>query len=201
MDVRNKIKIAASALLGKPYVWGGESDSEGGYDCSGFVYTVLKSCGFRVGRTTAQGYYRYFQSRPHYKAKAAKCGDLIFFGKDLNHITHIAIAKDSNSMWESIGGSKNTKTNPGRGVVISSITRRKDILCVVDIVDDERVYYPQYVGTSSKIDVIFCEIGAPYGNVEKRKPTAIHNGITDYKGTLSQNLKLIKLAKEGKLYR
>lgn len=200
MKTRELIKQNASALLGKPYVWGGENDTEGGYDCSGFVYRVLNNSGMRVGRTTAQGYYRYFQNKAHYNAKSAQCGDLVFFGKDLNHITHIAIAKDCNTMWESIGSSKNTRKNPGKGVCVSAITRRSDLLCVIDIVDDDRVYYPQYMGKSSKIDIVFQEIGAPYGSVSKRKTTAIHNGIIDYKGSLTQNLKLIKLAKEGRLY-
>lgn len=200
MKLRELIEMNASAMLGKPYVWGGESDSEGGYDCSGFVYDVLNKCGIKVGRTTAQGYYRHFQHKPHYNLASAQCGDLLFFGKSLNNITHVAIAKDSQTMWESIGSSKNTKRNPGKGISISNITRRKDLLCVVDIVDDDTVYYPQYTGKSSKIDIVFQEIGAPYGSVSKRKSTAIHNGILDYKGTLAQNLKLIKLAKEGRLY-
>ena len=46
----------ARTFLGKSYVWGGESDSEGGYDCSGFLYAVLKKCGMNVPRTTAQGF-------------------------------------------------------------------------------------------------------------------------------------------------
>lgn len=201
MKTRELIKQNASALLGKPYVWGGETDTEGGYDCSGFVYRVLNNSGIRVGRTTAQGYYRYFQNKPHFKNTiSAMCGDLIFFGKDFNHITHIAIAKDCNSMWESIGTSKNTRKNPGKGVCISAINRRNDLLCIIDIIDDDRVYYPQYTGKSNKIDIVFQEIGAPYGSVSKRKTTAIHNNIPNYKGTLTQNLKLIKLAKEGRLY-
>lgn len=200
MKTRELIKVNASALLGKPYVWGGENDTEGGYDCSGFVYRVLNNSGIRVGRTTAQGYYNKFQNKPHYQPKGAQCGDLIFFGKDYNHITHVAIAKDCNFMWESIGSSKNTKKNPGKGVVVSLINRRSDLLCVIDIVDEDRLYYPMYTGKSSKIDIVFQEIGAPYGSPSKRKTTAIHNGIYDYKGTLTQNLKLIKLAKEGRLY-
>ena len=47
------IVAAARTYLGKPYVWGGESESEGGYDCRGFVYSVRNKCGMKVPRTTA----------------------------------------------------------------------------------------------------------------------------------------------------
>lgn len=61
------------------------------------------------------------------------------------------------------------------------------------------VYYPKYSGASSKLDDAFRNIGAPYGNVTKRKPVAVANGIKDYKGTATQNINLLKLAKSGKL--
>lgn len=64
-------------------------------------------------------------------------------------------------------------------------------------------YYPKYTGTSKQIDVVFRAIGVPakfVGNAMKRKPIAEANGITgNYKGTASQNLSLIALAKQGKL--
>lgn len=65
------------------------------------------------------------------------------------------------------------------------------------------VYYPKYTGTSKQIDTVFKAIGVPakfVGNAMKRKPIAEANGITgNYKGTASQNLSLIALAKQGKL--
>lgn len=60
-------------------------------------------------------------------------------------------------------------------------------------------YYPKYTGKSEKIDEILKAIGAPYGNVTKRKPVAVANGISDYKGTYEQNIKINSLAKAGKL--
>ena len=42
-SVREKALDAAFAKIGYPYVWGGESDAEGGYDCSGLVYYVMQS--------------------------------------------------------------------------------------------------------------------------------------------------------------
>lgn len=121
--VENAIKY-----LGKPYVWGGESDAEGGYDCSGYVYNVLNDSGIEVGRTTAQGYYNKYKGNTSNKKVA---GALLFFGKSVTSITHVAIASgDGVHMYESIGSSKNTKTNKGKGVTYSYISRRKDLVAV-----------------------------------------------------------------------
>lgn len=60
-------------------------------------------------------------------------------------------------------------------------------------------YYKKYTGTSPKIDVVFKAIGAPYGSWKKRKPVGVKNGFRNYKGSASQNVKLISLAKQGKL--
>ena len=46
---------AASAQLGWPYTWGGESRAEGGFDCSGLIDYALAAAGFPVGRPTAAG--------------------------------------------------------------------------------------------------------------------------------------------------
>lgn len=118
----------AKTFLGKPYVWGGESEKEGGFDCSGFVYNVLKKS-ISINRTTAQGYYNLFVSNEVDK-KYINAGDLLFFGKSKKNITHVAIALDSKTMIESIGTSRNTIKNKGKGVTISNITRRKDLVAV-----------------------------------------------------------------------
>lgn len=62
--------------------------------------------------------------------------------------------------------------------------------------------YPAYKGTSTSLDTILKAIGVPAqyrGNYTKRKPIAEANGISDYKGTSDQNIKLKNLAKQGKL--
>lgn len=125
-----KINIErAKSYLGTPYVWGGESIAEGGMDCSGFAYNVLNDSDIKVSRTTAQGYYNLFKK--YEVAKSTICsGDLLFFGKSKNNITHIAIAISSTEMIESIGSKKNTIKNKGKGVSISKITRRKDLVAV-----------------------------------------------------------------------
>lgn len=126
----NDIVRVARGYLGQPYVWGGESEAEGGYDCSGFVYSVLNKCGMKVPRTTAQGY-----SALGKKVSNIQSADLLYFGKSVKRITHIAIAINSTQMIESQGNSKNTKTNKGKGVSITNISHRNDLVLVKRIVD------------------------------------------------------------------
>jgi hypothetical protein len=45
----NKIVAKAKQYLGVPYKWGGTTPS--GFDCSGFVYYVLRSLGYNASRT------------------------------------------------------------------------------------------------------------------------------------------------------
>ena len=129
----NDIVRVARGYLGQPYVWGGESEAEGGYDCSGFVFSVLNRCGMHVPRTTAQGY-----SALGKKVTNIQGADLLYFGKSVNRITHIAIAINSTQMIESRGNSKNTKTNKGKGVSITNISHRNDLVLVKRIVNFER---------------------------------------------------------------
>ncbi len=120
----NKIVENCRKYLGKPYVWGGESMSEGGFDCSGYVFNVLNDSGIKVSRTTAQGYFDKFKNN----SSVVDVGTLLFFGKSTKSITHVAICAGDGMMYESIGGKKNNKTTPGKGVTLSKMTRRKDFV-------------------------------------------------------------------------
>lgn len=98
-------------FMGVPYKWGGNNRIDG-YDCSGFVQECLRSIGEDPrGDQTAQDLWDYFASIHvgHY-SRRPKRGDLLFFGKDLNSVGHIAIALDSKTMIECGGGNSNTKT-------------------------------------------------------------------------------------------
>jgi hypothetical protein len=185
--------------MGVPYVWGGESRAEGGFDCSGFVYNVLNDTGVKVSRTTAQGYYNKFKDSPcTFQTKGA----LLFFGKSTNSITHVAISDGRGKMYESIGSKANTKSKPGKGVSYSNLYRRGDLVAVCDpLAKVISPFYPKYTGSAVRLDEILRTVGAPFGSVNNRKKLANINGIVNYRGSLSQNLKLIALAKSGKLVR
>lgn len=63
-------------------------------------------------------------------------------------------------------------------------------------------YYPKYNGASKDIDIVLSSIGVKssfYGNYKKRIPLAKVNGIKNYTGNLSDNMKLLSLAKTGNL--
>lgn len=63
-------------------------------------------------------------------------------------------------------------------------------------------FYPKYNGASNDIDIVLSSIGVNskfYGNYKKRTPLAEVNGIENYTGSLSDNIKLLSLAKNGNL--
>ena len=76
----------AQKYLGTPYVYGGASPS--GFDCSGFVYYVLKQFGLSPYRTPADQY-----RMGTYVAKSdLQIGDIVFFaGTYASGISHVGI--------------------------------------------------------------------------------------------------------------
>lgn len=79
---------------------------------------------------------------------------------------------------------------------ISSVSVKKDTSPKPD------TYYKKYSGKSTKVDDVLKAIGVPAkyrDNVKNRKAIAIKNNISNYKGTADQNLKIVNLAKKGKL--
>jgi cell wall-associated NlpC family hydrolase len=127
--------ISAHKLIGKPYVWGGESMLEGGYDCSGLLYAILRDCNYSTARTTAANYSLIGKRIPIGQEKP---GDFLFFGSP---ITHCGVYIGNEKMIESRGCSKNTKDNPGTGVVISPVTRRSDLSCICRVWDEKSPSY------------------------------------------------------------
>lgn len=49
---RDLVMQYAKQQIGKWYVWGGESDAEGGFDCSGLLYYAFKKAGIDMPRVS-----------------------------------------------------------------------------------------------------------------------------------------------------
>lgn len=73
---------AARAQIGVPYVWGGESIAEGGFDCSGLVQYAFSQAGIKLPRVAAD------QQRvtTPVAADQARPGDLVFYGRPATHV-------------------------------------------------------------------------------------------------------------------
>lgn len=84
LDAGAAVVAAALAQLGWPYVWGGESRAEGGFDCSGLIDYALAAAGLPVGRLTAAGLQQL--ARPVPAGAVLQAGDLVFVGLPAHHV-------------------------------------------------------------------------------------------------------------------
>ena len=89
----NTVSVSGEAILaeakrhlGAPYAWGGASPA--GFDCSGFVYYVLKTLGFNPYRTPEDQY----RQGTSVSRSDLQVGDIVFFfGTYANTISHVGI--------------------------------------------------------------------------------------------------------------
>ena len=79
------IAALAQRMIGIPYVYGGESPSEG-FDCSGLVYYTHTRMGIRVPRTAAS----QLQAARRVDSRDLSAGDLLFFN-DSQKVSHVGI--------------------------------------------------------------------------------------------------------------
>ncbi|GAA4891823.1 C40 family peptidase [Streptomonospora salina] len=99
-DVVENAIAAAESRIGVPYVWGGESMAEGGYDCSGLVQWAFGQAGVSVPRVTHDQWFA--GERVDYAD--ARRGDLVFWRNDPSapdYISHVAIYLGDGRMLES----------------------------------------------------------------------------------------------------
>lgn len=108
MDPVRKLKAVAGPLLGSPYRSGGAT-STAGFDCSGFVLTMLRSFGQHLTGRSSPDFWK--QGAPVDKTRL-QAGDLLFFSDHRRSIGHVA-------MYLSDG--KFVHASVGSGVIVSGL--------------------------------------------------------------------------------
>lgn len=86
-DVQSIFSVARE-MMGFPYLWGGTSSK--GIDCSGFMKLVFYSQGIILARDASQQ-ARYGESIDLASRNNLQPGDLLFFGRTAQRITHVGI--------------------------------------------------------------------------------------------------------------
>jgi|LSQX01.1.fsa_nt_gb cell wall-associated NlpC family hydrolase len=84
----DKVIATAKSLIGTPYVYGGESPQEGGFDCSGLTQYVYKQAGITLNRISSD------QAKQGAAISYAniKPGDLVCFSFNMNgKVDHVGI--------------------------------------------------------------------------------------------------------------
>ncbi len=112
--IRSCIVTTAANFLNIKYQWGGLSPEQG-FDCSGFVWEVLTSLGFKFpsnGEGKRRSQFLFDIMIGEGKRAQIMPGDLLWFGKSITEITHIAIAISDMLMIEA-GGEGSESTNAG----------------------------------------------------------------------------------------
>ena len=104
----------ALKFIGRSYIWGGDGSGKcgGGFDCSGLVLECLWAFGkLPKGDLTAQKLHdKLLLEKGWRQGLYTKEGDVLFFGKDVHHITHVALAIGGDLMVEAGGGGSKCKT-------------------------------------------------------------------------------------------
>ena len=126
----------AKSFLLVPYIWGGQSPV--GVDCSGYVIMVLQAEGTLPNSfdATSQGLYTYFKTNGAKSLPYATRGCLVFYGRSISKITHVALCYNSTHVLEAAGGDSTTKTTTdavkrAAHVRVRKIDYRKDIVAIV----------------------------------------------------------------------
>ena len=108
VDLQSILSVAKQ-LLGVPYLWGGTSCKA--VDCSGFTKTSYYSQGIILARDASQQ-ARYGEHPDFKDHKNLQSGDLLFFGRTAQRITHVGLYLDNEDYINASGLVRVNSLNP-----------------------------------------------------------------------------------------
>jgi cell wall-associated NlpC family hydrolase len=86
--VRERLAATAMRFMGIPYLWGGTTPK--GFDCSGLIQRVFRLHGLVIPRDSDLQ-ARYGRRKNAGETDELRTGDLLFFGKNEQQISHVAM--------------------------------------------------------------------------------------------------------------
>lgn len=89
--IRDNISMQAHRYIGCPYVWGGNSLTDG-CDCSGFTHLLFKEYGISIPRVSSE------QAKAGKEVKEPRPGDIICYYGDGGQINHVALYVGDNKV-------------------------------------------------------------------------------------------------------
>lgn len=134
MDKKQLLYDLARSYLHTPYIWGG--DDATGLDCSGLVIELLKSFGIVPSGfdATAKGLFNILKSRTGSTVTPTdQFGRLVFFGRDVSEISHVAFCLGGGLILEAGGGDSKT-TSEAEAVKRNAFVRVRPLKSRSDLV-------------------------------------------------------------------
>ena len=200
--------------------------ANGDYWCASFLSWIFyKAFGYDKGKKLLGGTYsaacetirNAMRTRKRYVTSSPKAGDVIFFsGSRHSGANHIGLVyKVEGGKVYTIEGNTsgaNGVIDNGGGVAKKSYAKsysrilgygRPDYSIVNSATsaktNSTKSYYKKYTGSSGSIIDALKAVGVKDTSLANRNKIATKNGIKNYTGTVEQNVKLLKLLKQGKL--
>lgn len=143
----NSIVNVANKMMGFPYLWGGTSSK--GADCSGFTKLVFYFGGIILERDASQQ-AKHGETVDFTDFNNLQAGDLLFFGRSVQRITHVGIYLGNGNFVHSSGKVHISSINPEDPKFVTErnlVTVRR----ILNSVDNEGIIsvknHPWYVNT------------------------------------------------------
>lgn len=130
-------------FIGSPYIFGGNTPQ--GWDCSGMVCELLRFWGVMgdVDKSAQMIYDSFSQHRDFVlPGPNARFPALVFYGRDTEHISHVAFKFNDTQVLEAAGGDRNTTSRHAAEddrafTRVRPLSYRRDIVATLVYIGEE----------------------------------------------------------------